>query len=742
MQYNRSKIITVWLLMLVIVRFQTSLARGQEEKPSTASETTSSQKPILLEEVSVTATRTKEDVSNIPQSVTILTPEEIKRRQARTPNQMLREEPGIWSVQVAAQGSPIIRGQIGNRVLYLWDGIRINNGALFAGPNGFFNQFPIGAVDRMEVIRGPGAVQYGSDAIGGVINIMSKRTDLFPDKLKFGGDVYARYGSVDNEKTEHTDLWLAAKKFNILTGIARQGVDDYEGAGVGTIKNTGFESTGGYARIAYNPVPGHILRLSWIDNRRDNVDTYTQSKLNPSGIPRIFGPFEKRRLVKLDYEAENIASWFKELRSYAYYQDYDSARDFTTESKTQINKTTTDTDQGIFGLGVQMTTPLKIVGEDRLIYGIDYHTENLASAKTLFTTTKSTGAVVKTVPSGNVPDGSYEVFDTFLLSEFKPLKRLSYSLGGRFESTNLDSNPSPEDALAPFTVNDLKLNKRWNSFTWSTGAVYWFTDELGLSGNIATGFRVPTYSDTLSTGVPVFASGIASVPSPGVKPEKSMTYELGPRYLSKKLNISIAGYWTQLTDLLNSEDAGTINIPGVGTVKAKKRVNSGRGYVRGIEAAAAYRLTHKWTAFGNFTYTQGQDTKNHVPLRFIPPTNALLGIRWESQPRKWWAEVTTVVVDRKSNPAPDDKIDAGFSKDPGYGSPSEANPPLRPGFEIPGYAVVNLRGGVEIWSEADRNINLTLNINNLTNRRYREAYSQQQLVAPGTSAVISAELKF
>ncbi|WP_075088203.1 TonB-dependent receptor plug domain-containing protein [Verrucomicrobium spinosum] len=90
--------------------------------------------------------------------------ETLERRQARTPVEMLQEEPGVWAVSVAAQGSPILRGQIGNRVLYLWDGIRINNGALFGGPNGFFNQFPVGAVDHMEVIRGAGAVQYGSDA--------------------------------------------------------------------------------------------------------------------------------------------------------------------------------------------------------------------------------------------------------------------------------------------------------------------------------------------------------------------------------------------------------------------------------------------------------------------------------------------------------------------------------------------------------------------------------------------------
>src|SRR5579863_1851991 len=146
----------------------------QDAAPKTVTETGQPEKlPVLHDEITVTATRSPADVNVLPQSMSILSQDAFQDIAARTPNQALREEPGIFSVQVASQGSPIIRGEIGNKVLYLWDGIRINNGALFSGPNGFFNQFPIGSIDRMEVIRGPGAVQYGSDAVGGVINILA-----------------------------------------------------------------------------------------------------------------------------------------------------------------------------------------------------------------------------------------------------------------------------------------------------------------------------------------------------------------------------------------------------------------------------------------------------------------------------------------------------------------------------------------------------------------------------------------
>src|SRR5487761_2055043 len=102
-----------------------STAAGDETSgvPLTPDKSATESRPAVLPEVVVTATRTAEAVNDLPQSVTVVTAEAIERRQPQTPNEMLREEPGIWSVQVPVQGSPIIRGQIGNRVLYMWDGI-------------------------------------------------------------------------------------------------------------------------------------------------------------------------------------------------------------------------------------------------------------------------------------------------------------------------------------------------------------------------------------------------------------------------------------------------------------------------------------------------------------------------------------------------------------------------------------------------------------------------------------------
>lgn len=694
---------------------------------------------ILLSEVTVTATRTSEEVKDLPQAITILPADSIVRLQARTPNQMLREEPGIYSVQVAAQGSPIVRGQIGNRVLYLWDGIRINNGAIFGGPNGFFNQVPVGSVERMEVIRGPGAVQFGSDAIGGVINVMTRGPQDFAHDVQQGGELEYRFGAVDHENTGLANYWLATRRFTLMANFSGQDVDDYRVPHLGIMKNTGFASYGGSVSFGFKLTDKDSIHASYIQNRRVDVATYSQSKLNPSGVPRITGPLEQRGIAKIDYVRTNSGRWSDELRLYAYSQFYGGVRDQTVESAKAFTRTRTDAGQDVWGGGAQNASRWKQV---KLIYGSDYHTESLKSDKRLYTTSKGTGGEVVTIPNGNVPPGNYNVYDMFGIAQIQVVRRLIASAGVRYETTRLISFPRPEDALIPFTVRDLTLDKRWNAVTWNAGAVYHATNELSFNVNIATGFRAPTFNDTLSTGVPVFASGIASVPSPNVGPERSTSYEVGSRYASRRLTASVTFYTNELRDFLLAKATGFINIPGIGVVVARNNVNGAEGYVRGIESYMAYQVHPTLLWYGNFTYTRGMDTIRNVRLRFIPPAFGTTGFRYTPKRQNWWVDASVNMADRLRHHAPDDELDAGFSRDPGYGSPSATNPAYRPGFQIPGYAIANLRLGYDLFKDRKAGWGFFVNFSNLLNQDYRESYSQQQLRAPGFATLIGTKFRF
>jgi outer membrane receptor protein involved in Fe transport len=248
--------------------------------------------------------------------------------------------------------------------------------------------------------------------------------------------------------------------------------------------------------------------------------------------------------------------------------------------------------------------------------------------------------------------------------------------------------------------------------------------------------------DMLSTSVPTFASGQASVPSLNVKPEHAITYEIGPRYTGRKFEFSLTAYTNQLTDTMSSVQNGTIIIPGLGTVAAMVNNNIGSAYVRGIETFASWRVGRGWTVMGNYTYTRGLDTVANVPLRFIPPMFGSLIVRYSGAKDRWWVESSLNAVDRLRHHSPQDETDAGFSADPGFGSPSKTNPALRPNFQIPGYLVTNLRGGYKVWQNEKRSLELTADLNNLFNVHYREAYAQQELYAPGFGAAVGGRIRF
>ncbi len=570
------------------------------------------------------------------------------------------------------------------------------------------------------------------------MNIITRPAQVSSGPVSFGGEFTTAFGTVDNEKTGFTTAWAASKHFGWQAGFTGQGVGAYSTPDFGK-QRAGFNNLGGYSSFIWRPTAKHALAIDFLHDRRSDIAYYAQSKLNASLIPRISNPFEQRGMVRMSYTGTDRCSICSELRAYFYYQYYDAARQQLVESAPSFARTDTATSQRISGGGIQNTTAR---GRVEFTYGGDYRAEDLNSDRALITTIKATGAAVTTIPNGNVPIGNYNVFDAFGIGTVHPAKRLRLSAGGRVESIHMISFPRPQDALTPFTVADLEFDKRWNAFTWSTGAVYGITDAFSVVGSIAAGFRAPSFSDTLSTGVPVFASGIASVPSPKVGPERSITYEIGPRYASRRFNLMISAYANQLTDLVTSAPAGTIDIPGVGVVIAQQNFNSATGYIRGVEGALAWRVAGPWIWFANTTFTRGMDTTRNVRLRFIPPLFGTSGVRYNKANSRWWGEFAVYAADRLRSHAPQDESDGGFSRDPGFGSPSATNPAYRPGFQMPGFATVTMRGSVDVLRGERRTISVYANLNNAFDRGYRDAYAQQQLEAPGVGLVGGVRMRF
>lgn len=693
---------------------------------------------VALPEIVVTATRVEEVAAQVPQSTCVVSSEEIRDRHPTQPVEALRGTPGIWIQKTGTGGgTPVVRGMMGNTVLYLVDGIRINNGRLFSGPNAFFNQVDVGSIDRIEILKGPGSVQYGSDAMGGVIQMQTPTLDLFPESPVWGGRLSGQYSTADEGWLGHGEAYYADSRMNGIAGATAFTAGDLRTGGGETLDNTSFNSYGGFAKASLKLGEGHVLTLGCLENVRTDVERYDQSARNPnSGDPRYFTPREERTLVYLKDSIDSESGFVTHLEPYLYYQNYNSESDYNTEkSATTFQRDTTRQDQNMYGAGISAASTF--CEELKLVYGADFRYEDFAEKKDRYTWSPDGKEGTWSRPKGTTPDGTYDVADAFAMLDWNPIERLRLTAGARVESTHLASDPVAQNATAGFTVDDLDLDERWNSTTYSLGGIYWFTTNLALSSQGSTGYRAPTYSDVLSFGP--FTYGV-NVPSPDVGPETCTTWEVGPRYESEALSASVTYFYTWLDDMIDStrvEGFTDINGNGVEDVGEGNyaKGNYGTGYIQGVESAARWRFTDDWELFGDCAWTEGWNDEQSEHLRFIPPLNGTAGVRWHATERLALSAFARM-ASAQDQISEDDKSDPARASDPSRTYPSKDNPPLRSDYSIPGFVTYHVHA--EYWVR--EGLRLFLAGDNLSDKNYREAFSR--LDAPGINFTMGAEWNF
>jgi len=686
----------------------------------------------VLPEVVVIATRYPSAAQDVPRSVTVIDEEELRERAPRTVAEALRYQPGIW-VQKTGHlgGAPIIRGFMGNQVVYLFDGIRRNTASLFAGPNSFLQNIDAMDVDRIEVIRGPGSVLYGSDAIGGVVNVISNEDLGFSEALNWGGRMLGRYGSADQETSSRVEGFLTSPDFNLFLGGTRRNFQDLEsgrGGGVQTPSSWFEHNWDG--------------QMGWNLGNDQRLDFFVQSFSRPEGR-RFDKPNwvqqNDRDMYNLRYQGEDLA-FADSVQANAWYH---SQRNF-------IDEAFWDSDSVDRTVGVDLQA-VSALGSDLLVtWGFTAYRDD----------------VQKSNPQSGTEDPRVDWLDTALfgLAEWAVVEDVDLSLGLRVDRFNLDSTAPPFDRLDPnvqaainngsLSLADLNLDRTDTAITGGLGVDWDLTDVVTVYSHIGRAFRAPNKADMLSFGA--FTFGF-NVPSPDLQPESSWTYELGVKAQTQDSAVALAGYLTTVSDGIISQP-GTFNgssfidLNGNGMEdsgeQVYQKVNSPDDIVvRGIELQLVQYLPESWvrsvldhgavSIYGNFTWMRGKDKGTGEPLDRGIPTNALLGLRWEDSRipalQRWWLSLESWMVDSFDRIPTSRYSDGAFYTDPQDPGNSSF---LAPGPRVPGFTVFSLRGGVRL----SENANLTVGIENLTNELYR--VKDSRIDAPGTNVVAALEVRF
>ncbi len=274
--------------------------------------------PVYAQDIVVTAARADQDAREVGQAVTVLDRATIETRQTQSASDLLSTIPGITASRNGGPGQTTavrIRGAEDSQTLVLIDGVRVNDPSSPAGAFDFGNLL-IGNIERIEVLRGPNSVPWGSQAIGGVVNIV---TAPVPDR--FGGSLRAEYGYKDNRQV----VGQAGGTFGIVK--ASLGGGYFEDDGISAFRD-GAERDG-YRQYAGN---GRIGIAITDDIGLDFRGYYADSRVEFDGFPPPFFSFAdtaqyaKTRQI-FGYAGLNVAVFDGVLKNRIAYTISDIDRD-------------------------------------------------------------------------------------------------------------------------------------------------------------------------------------------------------------------------------------------------------------------------------------------------------------------------------------------------------------------------------------------------------------------------------
>ncbi len=706
--------------------------RAENEASETGGSPNETEETPRSDDVVIIATRSPKTPYELTVATDVVDERELREKTPRTPAEALRRRPGVW-VQKTGHlgGAPILRGFMGNRVLYMFDGIRRNTAGLFKGPNSFLQNIDALDVDRIEVIRGPGSVLYGSDAIGGVIDVRTNEEPVFSSSGRTGGRFLSQYGSADREMSGRIEgFYSDSSLYTFVGGTLRDIGDLRAGRGGGVQDPSDWRERNWDAQVDYRLDENRQFEIFFQDFSRPRGRRFDR----PNWIQT-----NDRQLLGARLRAAEMGP-LEDVEATVYLHDQQS---FIDEKFWD-----SDSDEQTIGFDIQATSHPFDSG--KLTYGVHFHRDDIEKSNPQKGTRD--------------PDVTWDNPAAFVLGEWAATDRLTIDAGLRLDVFQLDSTAPAfgeldsvlQDAInnGAFSLADLELSTDDTALTGGVGASYEVRDGVNLVGHIGRGFRAPNKSDMLSFGQ--FTFGF-NVPSPDLSPESSWTSELGVHVERDSYAAALTGFYTELDDAITSAP-GTFNgqsfvdVNGNGTDDAGEQVfvkTNSAGTVRavGVEFEARAWLPRDWSravlprgelsAYGNASWIRGEDTDTGEPLDRAYPANALLGLRVDQardpHRSRWFAEVETWLV------APFDRIPSTRrTSDPAFHEdPQDPSSPLIGGDgSLPGFGVVNARGGVS-FGESSR---LTLGIENLFDRKYR--VKDSRIDAPGLSVVVGYSLSF
>lgn len=560
----------------------------------------------LLDSAFVTTRNIKNKNIQLPYFISSIGQQQITQNGARTTPETLMGIAGVFIQKTNhGGGSAFIRGLTGNQTLLIIDGIRLNNATYRYGPNQYLNSIDLFTIDKIDVLKGIGAIEYGSDAMGGVINITTKEaSSTMLNKINLSNT--SKFISGDMEKTNRTDISYAEKKWNFIGGVSFKKFGDLiGGADLGKLIPTGYSEKNYDAKVKIKIDSYQELTISSQNTIQHNVPIYHKIVLENFATNQI--DYQIHYLNYIKYKVINKQKWISEFILNASTQKSIEKRS-NQKNNSLIYRNEADTIKNI-GLTAEIIS--KPTANWTMNTGIDYY-RDLVFSEAIETSSTFNSPIQK---RGLYPNGSVYKNSSIFNLHYIDLGKLNINTGVRYNFLDIQIKDA---ILGNITVKPA-------AFATNFGINYQLNPNHYLFGSMTRGYRAPNIDDLGSLGIIDFRY---EIPNYDLKPEQSNNFEIGYKYNSKKVNFSISAFQMNLKDII-----ARVLVEGqiINGYKVYNKENIETSYIKGAELTYATKIDQNFDLQINTTYTYGQNVTKNEPMRRIPPIFGQNRLAWHKK---------------------------------------------------------------------------------------------------------------
>lgn len=564
-----------------------------------------------IDEIMVTATRRPVSTDEISSALTVIESADVRAQKLVT--DALTNRVGVFLQQTTpGQGAAIVRGVKGSGLLHLVDGIRLNNAIFRDAPTPYFSLIPPSAVERIEVIRGAPASLYGSDAVGGIVQLVTRVPKFDSATMAVRGEAFAGFDTADLAKTVRGTIDAGTGRFASSLSAEYLNTSDRRTGGGERIGPSGYTSKA--ARLLLSATPRddqtwlfdfHFLEQPETPRVDELVPGFGQTE--PSSSEFVFAP-NQRLFAHLRHTRNGGVLGFDWNVDLAWQRVVDDriSRDYqASDRRFESNRS------DLFGV---TTSAVSQTDASSWIVGAEFYYDEVRSSR--FSEDLQSGQIAMLV--SRFPDGSTVRQAAIYGNLSQEISQRNTLLGGlRLSSVAVQLPETAISSAAAVDANDI------------SGDIGWIANLNGswqFTANAGFGFRAPNVFDLGTLGAR--PGNRFNIPNPTLDSEHVTQLDIGIRRSSGLLHFEFTIFGLYYRDRITSVLTGDVTVDGRDVVQS---TNAAEALIHGAEAGASLEIADGLSAQAVLNYTWGEQqlaSTGAEPADRIPPLSGELRLRY------------------------------------------------------------------------------------------------------------------